>query len=156
MFSHPRLGWAAACLWRSRGRWRRRRWGGRGTGYRGRGEGGSQPHLLTLRVSSSARGARPLSSHFSTVTGVWGGEEEARGRIGSVKKVETRWRRVERRWRRWVNLFLSSWYFINLCFEGEEGVGRVGKPNREQGVHREEIFQEVTCVHLTSYYMEAT
>ena len=41
--------------------------------------------------------------------------------------------------------FLLLDIFFLFVFEGEEGVGRVRKPDRERGVHREEIFQKVTC-----------
>ena len=44
------------------------------------------------------------------MAGVWGGGEEAQqGRIGSVKKVE-------RRWRRWAFLS-SSWYFLTFVLK---------------------------------------
>ena len=102
--------------------------------------GGNKFYSLCLKFQESEAGLllsnHMISIHFSTMAGVWGGGEEAQqGRIGSVKKVE-------RRWRRWAFPFFFL-VFSHFRFEGEEGVGRVGKPDCEQGVHREEILQEV-------------
>ena len=96
-----------------------------------------------MSFAHSAQVLSPLSYEFSpTVKGAREGEEEAQGRLGSIKKLDRRRRRPRRRWRRWSFDQIFKLFLI-LFVLGEEGVGRVSKPNGYQGGHPEEILQEV-------------
>ena len=143
MLLRPNLGWAAACLWRSRGSWRRRRWWGRGAG-------GWQQVFLTLSKVSRKWSSAPIvpSYHINSlfnrgrsVGRRGGGTRENRQRQKGGEKVEKveKGEKVEK-----VGFSFPLLDIFSLSFEGEEGVGRVKKPDCEQGVHWEEILQEVT------------